>query len=138
MLRPADMETWLGPAGRYADPVFQHSPRHYLGFIRDLAKVGSVGFVETAVVHVGLFFFVQEVGAERFIIDARASNRHFLRPPSGPLLTGEGVCHVEFLQPPEDARNWFVGSADIKLHFPTSEVGYTGKTVNQNFLLPTL
>ena len=63
----------------------------------------------------------------------------------GPLLTGEGLCHVEFLGVPEDARNWFVNSADIKNAFyqmripgwlqaffallavHASEVGYMGK-----------
>ena len=43
--------------------------------------------------------------------------RQLLHPPSGPLLTGEGLCHVEFLGVPEDARNWFVNSADIKNAF---------------------
>ena len=47
-------------------------------------------------------------------MDARASNRHFLSPPSVPLLTGEGLCHVEFQGAPEDTQHWFVGSADIK------------------------
>ena len=61
MLRPvsevADMETLLlGLANRHLDPVFQHSRRRYVGFIRDLEKAGSVGFVATAVEHVGLFF----------------------------------------------------------------------------------
>ena len=50
MLRPvsdvSDIETGLGPAGRYVDPVFQHSRRHRMGFIRGLVKAGSVGFVE--------------------------------------------------------------------------------------------
>ena len=40
MLRPvsevADIETWLGPAGRDVDPVFHHSWRHHVGFVRDL------------------------------------------------------------------------------------------------------
>ena len=68
----------------------QHSWRHYVGFVRDLVKARSVGFVETAVEHVGLFFVAKKAGADqRFTIDARASNRHFLRPSSGPLLTGE-------------------------------------------------
>mgnify|MGYP000913042800 CR=1 FL=1 len=111
------METRLGLAGRYVDPVFQQSRRHYVGFISDLVRAGSVGFVEDAVEHVGLFFVAKKAGAQRFIIDARASNRHFLKPPSGPLLTGEGLCHVEFQGAPEDAQNWFVGSADIKNAF---------------------
>ena len=37
-----------------------------------------------------------------------------MNPPSGPLVTGDGLCHVEFHGSPEDARNWFVGSADVK------------------------
>ena len=52
-----------------------------MGFIR-------VGFVEMAVEHFGLFFVAKKVEAQRFIIDARASNRVFLNPPSGPLRTG--------------------------------------------------
>ena len=81
MFRPvseaADMEYQLGLARRYVDPVFQHSWRHYVGFVRDLVKAGSVGFVENAVEHVGLFFVAKQAGAQRFIIDARASIRHF-------------------------------------------------------------
>ena len=72
MFRPvsenADMATQLGPAGSHVDPVFQHSRRHYVGFVRDLVKAGSLRFVESAVEH---------VGRQRFIIDARASNRLF-------------------------------------------------------------
>ena len=45
----ADVETRLGPAGRYVGPVFQHRRPHYVGFISDLVKAGSVGLVETAV-----------------------------------------------------------------------------------------
>ena len=110
----ADMDTRLGPVGRYFDPVFQHSRRNHRSFVRDLVEAGSVGFVEAAVTHVGLFLVAKKAGAQRFIIDARASNPHFLRPQSGPLLTREGLCHVEFQGAPGDAQNWFVGSADIK------------------------
>ena len=78
----SDMETRLGPAGRYVDPVFQQSLRHDVGFVSDLVKVGSVSFVEDAVEHVGLFFVAKKPGSQRVIVDARASNRHFLRPPS--------------------------------------------------------
>ena len=87
-------------------------------------------------------------------MDARASNRQFLNPPSGALLTREGLCHVEFQGAPEDALNWLVGSADRKNAFHqmlipgwlqaffalpavlASEVGYTGKTIAQNRLAP--
>ena len=40
-----------------------------------------------------------------------------MRHPFGPLLTGEGLCNVEFQRALEDAQNWFVCSADIKNAF---------------------
>ena len=70
-------------------------------------KAGSVGFVERAAEHVGLFFVAKKAEAQRFIFCARASSPR-------PLLTGEGLCHVEDQGAPEDTQNWFVGSADIK------------------------
>ena len=64
MLRPdsevADMKTRLGPADRYVDPVFQHSRRHFVGFVSDLVKACSVGFIEEAVEHVGPLFRCQK------------------------------------------------------------------------------
>ena len=48
-----------------------------MGFIRVLVKAGSVGFVETAVEHVCLFFVAKKAGAQRFVIDARATNGIF-------------------------------------------------------------
>ena len=59
-----DMEPPPAPAGRHVDPVFQHSRCHHGSFIRDLAKAGSVGFVETAVEDVGLLFVAQKSGAQ--------------------------------------------------------------------------
>ena len=50
---------------------------NYKGFVRDLVEASSVGFVERATKHVGLFFVAKKAGAQRFIIDARASNHHF-------------------------------------------------------------
>ena len=49
------MDTQLGAACRYVDPVFQHGGRHDVGFVCDLVKAGSVGFVEDAVEHVVSF-----------------------------------------------------------------------------------
>ena len=59
----ADMETWLGRAGLYVDPVLEHSQLHNVGFIRDLVTAGSVGFVETAVEHAGLLFVAKKAKA---------------------------------------------------------------------------
>ena len=42
-----------------------------LAFLADLAtSADSVGFVETAVEHVGFFFVAKKGGGQRFIIDA--------------------------------------------------------------------
>ena len=110
----ADIEPPLGLAGRYGDPVFQHSLRHCVGLVGVLVKAGSVVFVTDGVEARLSFFVAKKAGAQRFIIDARASNQHFLRPPSRPVLTGEGLCHVQF-QGPEDAQNWIVDSADTEM-----------------------
>ena len=59
MLHPvsevADVETRLGPAARCVDPVFQHSQRHYVGFVCDVVQAGSIVYVEDAVEHGGAF-----------------------------------------------------------------------------------
>ena len=104
---------------------------------------------ETAVEHVGLLFVAKKAGAQRFTIVARANNQHFSNPPSAPLLTGEGLCHVECHGAVEDARNSFVGCADVKDAFHVmriprwlqayfalpavlaSEVGYMGKVIDK-------
>ena len=36
-----------------------------MGFVRDLVQAGSVGFVEVAVEHVGLFSVAKKAGAQR-------------------------------------------------------------------------
>ena len=107
------------------------SPR---GF-RELLKAG---FVEAAVEHVGLFFVAKNGGAQRFIIDVRAtSNGHFSKPPSGPLLSSEGLCRVEFQRAPEDAQHWLRSEAFFALlAVLASEVGYTGKRSTQKRLAP--
>ena len=63
------------------------------------------------------FFVARKAGGQRFFMYSRAITRHLLKPPSGPLVTGEGLCHVEFQGAPEDAQSWFVGSADVKNAF---------------------
>ena len=110
----ADLEARLGPAGRF---VFQHSRRHYVGFIRDIMMAGSVGFVQTAVEHVGLFSVAKKAMAQRFIIDARASNRHVFESSIWTVAHRRGLCRVAFHGALEDAENGFAGSADVKNAF---------------------
>ena len=61
-----DMDTSLGLAGRCVDPVFQHSPRHNVGFFQGLVKAGSIRFVEDAVEHVWLFLVAKSVQQSPF------------------------------------------------------------------------
>ena len=44
---------------------FSSTAGDYVGFVRDLVKAASVGFVEDAVEDVGLFFFLNHVGAHK-------------------------------------------------------------------------
>ena len=88
------------------------------------------------------FFVAKDGGAQRFIIHARASNRQFIHPPSGPFLKGEELSHVEFHGTPEDARNVCVGSADPRwlqayLHclLSSHRMFATGKTLDQKRLV---
>ena len=56
-----------------------------------------------------VFLFVaKKAGAQWFIIDARASKRHVFET---------SIWIVAHRRGPEDAQNWFVGSADIKNAF---------------------
>ena len=100
----------------------------------------------------GLFFVAKKAGAQRFIVDARASIRHFLTLLCGPLLTREGLFRVEFQGTPKDAQNWYVGTADINNAFHqmrilvwlqatfalpavlASDCDYTGKSIERKRL----
>ena len=81
------------------DPVFQHSRRHHVGFIRDLTRSSFVDFVESVLKRVWHFSLAKKAGAQRLNIGTRASDRHFLAPALGPLLAGDGLGLVEFGAP---------------------------------------
>ena len=57
-----------------------------------------MNFVLNVAAHSGRFFVAKKREAQRFIIDARAiaANRILQPPPSGPLLTGQGLSQVEY------------------------------------------
>ena len=148
------METWLGPASRYVDPVF------HAGIVRDQVKAGSVRFVESAFEHVGLFFVAKKAGAGRFIIDARASKRLVFffffessiwtvahrggtlpcRIPGSAQRRSKLFCGFDRYQgcASSDAHSWMVTSVFALPAVLASEVGYSGKTINQADLLPIL
>ena len=64
------MENHLGPVGRYVDPFFQHSQRHYVG----VSLAIWCKLVSSILNTLGSFSLPKELGAQRFMIDARASN----------------------------------------------------------------
>ena len=81
MLHPvsvvADTEARLAPADRYVDRSCPAQSTTLCWFCSRAVKAGSVGFVEDAAEHVGLFFVAKK--AQRFIFDRRACNRHFFK-----------------------------------------------------------
>ena len=128
-----------------------------MGFVRDLVRAGSVGFVETAIEHVGLLFSVKKAGARRFIIRCACKQPIFFEISGWTVAHRGGTLPCRISGAPEDAQNWFVGSAEIKntfhqmrfsgwlqlffFAFPAvlaSEVGYVGKTIDQTRLAPIL
>ena len=148
VLRPdsevAYMEAQLGPAGRYVDPVFQHSPRHCVGFVRDLVKAGSIGFVEDAVENGGLFFVAKKARAQMFIIDACASNRQLFESSIWTIAHGRRTlpCRIGFSgyqeRVPPDAHSRMVAGV-LFLHFPLfshRKMATQEKPANQIRLVP--
>ena len=98
-------------------------------------------------------FVAKKARAQRFIIDARASYRHFFSPFCGSLLTQEGLCHVEFQGALDYAQHNLKGSADIENAFHQMRIpGWlraffalpavlasevcSGSTINQKRLAP--
>ena len=114
MLRPlsevADMETWLVPAGRYVDPVFRTvgDPTWVSSAIwLRLVPSGLLEMLLNTLVSFSLPRKLGLNGSLLMFVPATDMFRYL-------HLDQEGLCHVEFQETPEDAQNWFVGSADIK------------------------
>ena len=78
MLRPvsqvAHMETRLGPAGRYVDPVSQHSRRHCVSFVQDLVNLVPSGLLRMQLNTLVSFLCCQE-GWVQIISQKRISER---------------------------------------------------------------
>ena len=79
------LTTWLGPVVTWIRFSVTAGDTTWVSFAIWF-KASSVGFVEDAVQHVGLFFVAQKAGGQRFIVDVRASNRHFWNPLLLPAL----------------------------------------------------
>ena len=125
-----------------------------MGFIRDLVQDDSVGFVEAGVEHVGLFFVAKKAGAQRFIIDACASNRlFFILLPDRCSQKKDSVMsnfreRLRTLKTdprdPPTLRMRFIRCAfpdGCKRSFAlpavlASEIGYAGNTIHQKRLAP--
>ena len=87
----------------------------YVGFVRDLVKAGSVDFVLNTL---GSFSLPRRLVLRGSLLMRVQATGILVNPPSGPLLTGEGLCHLEIQGAAGDAQNWFVGSADVKCASP--------------------
>ena len=86
--------------GCYVDPILEHDPVQYAGFVADMYRCKLVCFDVTPVSKCGLFFVSKKPKPDgtvrlRLVIDARRSNRLFRKPPWCPLSSGESLARME-------------------------------------------
>ena len=92
----------LGPVKVYTDRKLLASREKYLSLIRRLVESGLFRLLleEDAIEQVSIFFVIKKGKAlVRLVIDARASNRHFVAPPGVSLCSTEGMSRIEVQLP---------------------------------------
>ena len=117
MLRPpgevAMLDETLGPVRPYTDPVLRTNRKVYVGLVKRLLRIGLVRLSTRRKCDMGVLVVKKKDGLQqRLILDCRASNRHFVGPPSVSLLTGEGLSRVERLA--EGCGAVYLGTSDVK------------------------
>ena len=87
-----------GEGGRvkpYWGPVLMGSEDRYHEFLRGMSSSGVLSWTFEPVDKVGVFFVKKKTEQLRVIIDARAPNRRFRRPPSMGMATGADLGRVD-------------------------------------------
>ena len=112
--------------GCYVDPILEHDPVQYAGFVADMYRCKLARFDVTPVSKCGLFFVSKKPKPDgtvrlRLVIDARRSNRLFREPPWCPLSSGESLARMEI------SGTCYTAQEDVWISF-------TGWVLAQNFL----
>ena len=97
----------------YMDEILQHDRSQYGGFIKDLYGKGMFTFTSKPQEIVPPFFVRKKSGKLRLILDCRAVNRRFKRPP--PLALGAGTSWAQVSVP--QGCNLHLAQSDIKDYF---------------------
>ena len=97
----------------YMDSRLQHDPVLYGQFVKDLYEKGMLSFTAQPLEIVPPFFVRKKNGRLRLILDCRAVNLRFKRPP--PLALGAGTSWAQVSLPV--GEKLFVAQSDIKDYF---------------------
>ena len=115
----------------YMDEILQHDRQQYGTFIKDLYSKGMLTFTSAPQEIVPPFFVRKKNGKLRLILDCRAVNKRFKRPP--PLALGAGTSWAQVNIP--QGSELFLAQSDIKDYFYSLELP---PTLQPLFCLPAL
>ncbi|CAE8608177.1 unnamed protein product [Polarella glacialis] len=97
----------------YMDVVLKKDTAAYYQFIKDLYDRGMIRFTDRARSLITPFFVVKKNGKLRLVLDCRAVNRMFKRPPSVAMAAGYSWSQVEI----PAGETLYVAQSDIKDYF---------------------
>ena len=115
----------------YMDVKLQHDNNVYGIFVKDLYERGMLSFTCRPREIVPPFFVRKKNGKLRLILDCRAVNKRFKKPP--PLGLGAGVSWSQVSVPSD--RDLFLAQSDIKDYFYSLELPHPLQSL---FCLPGL
>ena len=118
--------------GCHVDPILEHDPKQYAGFVAQMYRSKLVCFDVVPVCSCGLFLVTKKPKADgtvklRLVIDARRSNRLFKKPPWCPLSSGESLARMEI------SGACYTAQEDVKDFFYRLGIG---KRMSRYFGLP--
>lgn len=97
----------------YMDEVLRNSPSLYHEFVGDLYDRGMLTFATFKKAGITPFFVIKKNGKLRLVLDCRATNEHFKRPPDIAMAAGYSFGQLEV----GGEQEVFVAQSDIKDYF---------------------
>lgn len=109
----------------YMDEVLQRDSNLYSGFVKDLFLKGMIFFTTRPREIIPPFFVAKKSGKLRLILDCRAVNRRFRKPP--PIGMGMETCWSQVLLPP--GHNLYLAQSNIQDYFYSLELPLSLKSM---------
>ena len=91
----------------FMDPKLRNNPQEYALFVKDMFARGMVGFRPAAGCVITPFFVAKKSGKLRLVLDCRASNKLFAKPPDIALAAGYTFAQLELPTAQSDIRDYF-------------------------------